>query len=68
MSNDHKRDVDILRATANVVEILIAFPDEESRMQIIVGAFVMGIGKAWLVKEVPEINELLKRVKPQAGG
>lgn len=70
MSEDIKRNMDVMRATAQVLEILLPFnPDD--RMKIISGAVIFGnCGHVMTaeVREMPDISELLEKVKPRPKG
>lgn len=70
MSDDIKRSMDVMRATAQVLEILLPF-DPEDRLKVISGAFIFGeCGPAMAasIRELPDISELLEKVKPRPKG
>ncbi len=70
MSNDVNRHIDIMRATASALEILLPF-DQEERLTIIVGlAQFSGVGEIMVaqVRGMPDISELMEKVKPKPAG
>jgi len=70
VSKDIKRSAEVMRATANILEILMPF-DDDSRMSIIMGAITFAnIGEVLVgkVKSAPDISELLEKVKPKSDG
>lgn len=67
MADDIKHSADIMRATSQVLEALAPF-NVEDRMKIISGAVIFGGVATMVLGESPEIEELLKKVKPKASG
>lgn len=71
---DIKKNVDIMRATLNVVEVITPFTPAE-RLKIIGGAVMLGGCKAILfadidaaVREDPALRELMAKVKARRDG
>jgi hypothetical protein len=70
MSKDIKRSAEVMRATANILEILMPF-DDDGRISIIMGAITFAnigevlVGKA---RSMPDVSELLEKVKPKSDG
>ena len=67
---DVKRNADLMRATLNVVEVILPFSPAD-RLRILASAVVMGGCKAILladmedaVKRDPAIKDLLNKIRP----
>ncbi len=70
MKDDVKRNADIMRATAAALEVLQPF-NEEDRLTIVVGLIQFAnIGEIMVaqVRGMPDISELMAKVKPKPGG
>ena len=66
MANDLKSDAAMMRATSQILEILAPFT-VENRINIIAGAVVFsGIADTIMCRATPEVQELLKKVKPKS--
>jgi hypothetical protein len=67
MTDDIKRNADIMRAASQVLEILAPF-NIEDRTTIIVGACMYGGVRAHMVEQLPDVSELMAKVKPRSDG
>ncbi len=70
MKEDIKRHADIMRATAAALEILQPF-NPEDRLTILVGlAQFSDVGEIMVaqVRGMPDISELMEKVKPKPAG
>jgi hypothetical protein len=68
MPDDMKRDVDVMRATTQVMEILMPFTDEQDRVKILAGAAVFALPKlkaSMLGRTSLDLDSLLDKVKPK---
>lgn len=64
MADDIKRQADMMRATSDVLAILVPFSPQE-RLNIIAGAALFGGVRDLLFDTAsPAVKELLKKVKP----
>lgn len=66
MADDIKSQAAMMRATSQILEILAPFPPEE-RINIIAGVVVFSGIQDLILKDKPEIQELLKKVRPRSG-
>ncbi len=67
MVDDMKRSAELLRATAQIMEILLPFSEQE-RLKLIVSVAAFSVPLEVLGSGMPDISELLEKVKPQPKG
>lgn len=67
MADDIKYNVDVMRATAQVLEIMAPF-DVEARIKILSGAVLFGEIAEVILADSPAVRELMKKVKPKPAG
>jgi hypothetical protein len=63
--NDPKKNVELLRATAFVTELLVPFSPED-QTKIMVGALTMTGADKWIISGMA-VRDLMKKVRPGGG-